>query len=503
MADTNQNLENPVNVSQAVGPMPPGRQGPIPTIIIRSDGSETDNQNQGKVRLLEKIIKTEILLNILLVLSLIVSLYIGFVLRADIQKYLKKAPGVLDTQTDQSSDKKTNGLDLNFRVVAAEKELPPPEEPAADVYITKHGVNLDKVFAATPSGKLTTFGQFKNEVMGFLPYWMMPKLDQINTQTVTSISYFGLEVDGNGEVIKYDTNRKQLTEWVSLQKDKGLENLFKKAKNNRIKVYLTLKAFNQNNIVSLTTSKKAGEQFINNALYLMSSKSFDGLNIDFEYIGTPDKKVRDGFSNLMINLYKTMKAQYPDSVLTIDTFVDAASATRIHDIPILSQNSDGLVIMGYDFHTPGSSRPGPVAPMEGSGLSIKGLMASYLDKAPASKLILAVPYYGYDWPVRQGSKNFEVVGVRQEVNAIPYGEIAAVTAGSRIQWDENAQVPWYLYLDPLTKQSRVVYFENVRSLGVKYDYVKQNKLQGVAIWALGFDGKRIELGQTLIDKFAE
>lgn len=501
MNDNNPKLETPVDISE-IKRSAGSNSRLVPTVIIRSEGSGAEGQNQegSRVKLLEKIVKTEILLNVLLVLILVVSLYVGFVLRFDIQKYLNKA-SVGGIQPGEVKNK-TGNTDLNFRVVAAEKELQ-AEEEAASVYITKHGVNLNDILEATPSGKLTAHGQFKNEIMGFLPYWAVANIDQIDTRAITSISYFGLEVDGGGEVIKYDTNKRPIEAWTYLQKDKGLDKLIKKVKNNKLKLYLTLKAFNQSNIVALTTSQKARDQFIVSALYLMSSKSFDGLNIDFEYIGTPDKKVRDGFSALIIDLNKAMKAQYPDSVLTIDTFIDAASATRIHDIPVLSQNSDGLVIMGYDFHTPNSSRPGPIAPMEGSGLSIKGLMASYLDKAPADKLILAVPYYGYDWPVRQQGKGYEVSGVRQDVNVLAYAEIADATKNSKILWDENAQVPWYSYLDPQTKVSRVVYFENVRSLGIKYDYVKANKLQGVAIWALGFDGKRAELGQTLIDKFAQ
>lgn len=494
MINSDPKIQNPVDVSGIRNSLTAGKPQLVPTIVIRSEGdnSEGNGQNQNKIKLLEKIVKTEILLNILLILILVVTLYVSFVMRSDILKFLNK-----NTQPGIQSEEPA----LDFRVTAVEKEA--QTEESSSVYITRLGVDLDKAFAASTSGKLTAHGRFKNEVMGFLPYWVVPRIDQIDTKSITSVSFFGLEVDGKGEIIRYDTGGRPMEAWTYLQKDKKLESFFKKARNQKIKVYLTLKNFNQDNIVTLTTSEKARERFINSAIYLMGSKGFDGINIDFEYIGTPDKQVRDGFSALIIDLYKIMREQYPGTDLTVDTFVDAASATRIHDIPVLAQNSDGLVIMGYDFHTPNSSVPGPVAPMEGGGLSIKGLMASYLDKAPADKLILGVPYYGYDWPVKQTGNKFEVSGVKQEVNAIPYAEIAEATKRTKILWDENAQVPWYSYLDSVTKQNRVVYFENVRSLSAKYDFVKQNKLQGVAIWALGFDGKKTELAQTLIDKFSE
>lgn len=498
MNNPNQKLTSPVDVSQIKSAAMKQRpSGAPPTIIIRSSADEGE---QNRIKLLEKIVKTELLVNILLVLVVIVSLYVSFVLRFDILKYFSKNAAPSETESAKPADK-TSNLNFDFRVVAAAKEA---DQDSPVVYINRQGVDLDKAFEeSSASARLTTYGRLKNEVIGFLPYWVIPKIDQIDTRALSAVSYFGLEVDGRGDIIKYDVGGRPIEAWTYLQKDKNLESFISKLKNNKLKVYLTLKNFNQDNIVALTTSAKARESFISSAIFLMNSKSFDGVNIDFEYIGTPTEKVRNGFSTLIIDLYKAMKQQYPGSILTIDTFVDAASASRLHDVPLLAQNSDGLVIMGYDFHTPNSSVPGPVAPMEGSGLSIKGLMASYLDKAPAEKLILGVPYYGYDWPVKQTGSSFEVIGVSQQVNALPYGEIAEATRNTRILWDENAQVPWYSYLDSGTNQSRVVYFENVRSLGAKYDFVKQNKMQGVAIWALGFDGKKTEFAQMLIDKFAE
>lgn len=501
MNNTNQGISSPIDVSQIKNSAMGQRQSnATPTIIIQSG---TNDQEQSRLKLLERIVKTELLVNILLILIVAVTLYVSFVLRFDILKYFNKNIGSTSDTYKEEPAGKTGNINFDFRVVAEAYESQDQQDSPA-VYINRQGVNLDKAFqVSSDSARLTAYGRLKNEVIGFLPYWVVPKIDAIDIRAISAISYFGLETDGKGEILKYDASGRPMAAWVYLQEDKKLESFISKLRNNKIKVYLTLKNFNQDNIVSLTTSEKGREKFISSALYLMASKSFDGLNIDFEYIGTPEKKVRDGFSVLIIDLYKAMKKQYPSSILTVDTFIDAASATRLHDVPVLAQNSDGLVIMGYDFHTPKSSNPGPVAPMEGVGLSIKGLMASYLDKAPAEKLILGVPYYGYDWPVKQTGSNFEVVGVTQQVNTVAYGELAEATRNTRILWDENAQVPWYLYQDPKTSQTRVVYFENVRSLGVKYDFVKKNKLQGVAIWALGFDGSRGEFAQNLIDKFAE
>lgn len=367
--------------------------------------------------------------------------------------------------------------------------------PYSQIFINEQSIDIEKAFSGEKSKTIITVqGQLKREVFGFLPYWAVSKLGEIDTKLLTSISYFGLEVDRNGDIIKTDSSGKPLDPWVKFQSDSILHAFFKNAKKNKIKVYVTLKCFSKTNMIDLVTDEGATSNFIKNALYLIESKSLDGINLDFEYIGTPSDEVRDGFSLLVSKLNKELKRQYPDALLTIDTFVDAAANTRIHDIPVLAENSDGLVIMGYDFHTPNSTNPGPVAPMEGSGLSIVGLMSSYLEKAPADKLILAVPYYGYDW--------VEGGGNRADVKILSYAEITDSSSNSQINWDENAKTPWYNYNDPKTNQKREVHFENTRSLGIKYDFINSKELGGVGVWALGFDGFKTELNQLLADKFA-
>lgn len=377
------------------------------------------------------------------------------------------------------------------------------DESGSYVYINEQGLNLDDSFKQPPSSiKLNLTNQLKKEVMGFLPYWVLPRADDLNISLLTSVSFFGLEVNGDGDLIKVDTDGKAIDSWSRFQSDPNLNNFIKKLKKNRTKVFVTIKCFNQRNITKLSTDPTAQANFIKTALYILNSKSLDGINIDFEYIGTPDKKVIDGYTLLMINLNKELKREYPDAKLTIDTFVDAATNTRLHDIPILAQNSDALIIMGYDFHTPNSAKAGPVAPLQGSGYSLNSFLNNYLEKAPSEKLILAVPYYGYDWPVFS-TNSTKTTGSRSDVKVLPYAEIAQASQKSQINWDNDAQTPYYNYQDAQTHQTRVVHFENPRSLGIKYDLVNQKNLQGVGIWALGYDGRRTELLQLLSDKFAK
>ncbi len=449
---------------------------------------------EKRLSFLEKMVAVDLWLN-LIVGGIVLFLGIFIIAwRFDLIDYFqKKIP---------SNSIVSSTPEIKQQVIAPQAVKVADSNPASPIFINQQGVDIEKAFKApAPNLKLTVNGQLKKEVFGFLPYWAFSKLDEINTKLLTSVSYFGLEVDGEGNIIKNDSTGKIVEPWFRFNSDLNFAKFIKDAKRDRIKVSVTLKCFGQVNIVNLVTSDKARENFVNNAIYLVNSKSLDGVNIDFEYIGTPPQEVIDGFSILITKLNKDLKGQYPKAIVSIDTFVDAGANTRIHDIPVLAKNSDALVIMGYDFSTPQSSSPGPIAPIEGHGYSIISFVGSYLEKVPAEKIILAVPYYGYDWPVAGDEKNTQVIGSKTDVKIYPYGEIAANIKDSQINWDTTAQSPWYSYIDSVG-QKRVVYFENPRSLGVKYDYINQKNLQGVGIWALGFDGKRTDLLQLLADKFA-
>ena len=86
------------------------------------------------------------------------------------------------------------------------------------------------------------------------------------------------------------------------------------------------------------------------------------------------------------------------------------------------------------------------------------------------------------------------------VNILPYAQILDQSQNLQLSWDDVSQTPFYTYFDD-NNQPRIVHFDNVRSLGIKYDFINSEKLRGVGIWALGYDGQSQDLEQLLIDKF--
>lgn len=360
------------------------------------------------------------------------------------------------------------------------------------VYANTKTVDPERIFSIKSTNvKLTVTGRPKKEVLGFFPYWMLPKEDQINLTTLTSISLFGLDVNKDGNITTQGENKEAASGW-SMWNDPKLDSFIKKAQARDLKVYITFKSFDSLTIESITKSDTAQKNFIANAIFLANSKNLDGVNIDFEYVGSPSEAARDGFTRLITNLSIELKRQIPGSTLTIDTYLVSGSDKGLFNIPLLSEHTDAFVIMGYDMHTPNGSS-GPVSAM-GGPTNIVGYVQNYLEKTAASKLILAVPYYGYDWP-----KNSDLQTSSENVKTLPYAEIAEVSKNLQLSWDDTSQTPFYTYKE--NGLDRIVHFDNVRSLGVKYDFINQKGLRGVGIWALGYDGQNQDLEKLLIDKF--
>lgn len=451
------------------------------------------DEQEKKIRRLKLLVEVSLGGNIFIAGMLIFMTIIIFDKRLNILDALNKKPA---QAADMMADSRSGEESTQTTPRIADSAQTPKH------LIHEQVLSIDKVFNSDPVQiKLTVNGQLKKEVFGYLPYWVIDRADDINIKLLTSVAYFGLEVGPDGEIIKESADQKTQEAWSRWQNDKTLDDFIRKLKRNKTKVLLTFKAFNASNIEALLASPDAQKKFIANVLYQVSSKGLDGVNVDFEYVGSPTEGTRDKFSILMSNLNKELKRQYPKSVLSIATYASAATSTQLWDLPLLAENSDFLVIMGYDFTTPKSSAAGPVAPMGGAGNNLLNMTNAFLEKVDPQKIILAVPYYGYDFPVIERTP-YSAVVPDQDAAAYPYAEIVEATKKTTIQWDEETQTPWYSYIDTQTRQPRVVHFENARSLGVKYDFVNKKNLGGIGIWALGFDGRNTDLLQLIADKFA-
>jgi spore germination protein YaaH len=184
-----------------------------------------------------------------------------------------------------------------------------------------------------------------------------------------------------------------------------------------------------------------------------------------------------------------------DPIITMAT--PAIDWLNAWDYNALAQITDGLFIMGYNYFYSGSSFSGPVSPLGEYFYDLEYTVNDYLYKTDnqSDKIILGLPYYGYDWPVINSNINAETT---DDGIAKTYSSIQATLSQYDSHWHENSNSSWISYENNNWRQC---WYDDSLSLSNKYQFAKDNNLSGVGIWALGYDNGNNELWDALENQF--
>lgn len=338
-------------------------------------------------------------------------------------------------------------------------------------------------------------------VYGFIPYWNFKYVHDIPFSHLTHLAVFGIAFNPDGTIQTKEADYQE-PGWRAFQLSNFSE-LSRLAKSSNTKLILTLRGFDNDTIDSIIDSDTTTQTFINNALSFLEEKNFDGLNLDFEYLGEPEPVTISRFTAFVGKLSRALKAKDPSFQLSLDVFADSSQNQRIWDLSALHPLVDHIIIMAYDFHRPSSSIAGPVAPLYGANElwshDITSLLASHLKKIPNQKLLLGVPFYGYQWrttTTNHLSQTFPKTGELATINTV---NLLIQDIQPTVNWDPLALSPWLFYQED--NDVYQIYYENEKSLALKFDLVNQTDLSGIAIWALGYEGADSKIWSVITDKF--
>lgn len=373
------------------------------------------------------------------------------------------------------------------------------------------------IFIKNPS-LISPLSEFKaqqnKEVFGFAPYWNLNKLNNIDFSVLTTLAYFDVPVDGLGNM---DTEGYGYQTFLGDQ----ATNLFKKAHANGTRVVLTLTQMNNADIESLMDNPDGQDNLIQNVTSLVKKRGVDGVNVDFEYTGDPGAGYRNEFSDFVYNLTNKIHKEIPNSQVTVSVYASAVKDPKIYDIKKIAQVSDGVFMMAYDFATASADQVMPTDPLNGHKegkywYDISTAVDDFLKVMPSNKLILGLPWYGYDYPVDKPGVKEDTLpgyysyywwgGYRYSYYVAPppsktqtYAKVQNTIRPVKTGWDEYGKVGWKAYIEDGVW--RMIFIDDVKSLKIKYDFAKDKQLAGVGIWALGNDEGKKELWSLLSDEF--
>lgn len=248
-------------------------------------------------------------------------------------------------------------------------------------------------------------------------------------------------------------------------------------------------------------SSTAQQTFITNAINLLNSRGGNGINIDFEGMGSSDKTP---FKNFMVNLCNQMHAANPNYKVSMALYaVDWSSS---FDMPALNAVVDQFIIMGYDYYYSGSTTAGPGAPLYNFQTTYNYTLAKsityYLKLgAPRNKLLLGLPWYGREWETSASTAPSATTGNFTSSRTYAYIKNNPGTySPANKRWESNSFNPYYSYTTSGNK--RQCWIDDVYSLGRKFDLVNQRGIAGIGIWALGYDDGYQDYWQTIKNKFS-
>jgi len=346
--------------------------------------------------------------------------------------------------------------------------------------------------------RVTGIAPLERQVYGYLPYWRLDggTVDRLNYQLVSTIAFFGLGITKTGTI---DTTWRGYTAYISA--DAAAVTNAAHAKG--VRVVPTFQLFDSGTLAKMSGflhSPAAQTRFIAQALALMARRSADGANFDFEPM---PQSLSPDFAAFLAKFKTAMRKKFPTATLVVATSA-GAPYTLIDGIePIVDQ----MLVMTYNYRWSGSTVTGAIAPLDNTTRTVKLHIARYLRHVPASKLILGVPYYGYDWPVTSDTPNAPV-----QANRATFGGVWSVSYASAMNYlashpdvvrheDTTEGSAYFTYWDDQLQTFRQVYFEDEVSVAAKYDYAIATGLAGVGIWTLDNDRGYTQMYDVIRAKF--
>lgn len=380
--------------------------------------------------------------------------------------------------------------------------------------VTKTNLKTDILSPLCDStGVLNLFKKHTNPkriVYGYLPYWSLEDAKYLQLDKLSDIAYFGLHINADGTFTKYaedGTLEPGYNHWVD---DPVLKKLINKAKNSGIRFSLTVISQNDDTSDAFLDCTACWATLYENLSQELERYGLRDVNLNFEYSTYTEQTKADQYTNFVDYINKKLDQKYGNSLVTVATFADALVKPRVTDIVGLGNVADLLFVMAYDFHQPTSETAGPVAPIDGIGVlaeyDLTTMLRDYLSTVPPNKIIMGVPYYGYNWVVESEDQNATRVEGSDETGfsqSQTYAKLMETISENdpEIKWNSLAKTPYFTYVSSATGSLRQVYYDNVESLRYKYELIKQANLSGVGIWALGYDEGYVELWNLLYDQF--
>jgi len=317
-------------------------------------------------------------------------------------------------------------------------------------------------------------------IFGWHPYWASSTAHiNYNFDLLTHIAWFSYEVDTatGGYTSIHDWNTTPL---INYAHQRGT------------KVVLTVTNFGDTRNTEILTDTIKQKYLITTLVSLLKSRNGDGVNFDFESVGSSQ---RQNLVDFIERAVTSIKQELPEAEISMA--IPAVNWNDSFDLKALSALLDYVQVMTYNYYWSTSPTAGPVAPVSGEIYNVTRTINTYLAEGLLKdKFLLGIPWYGLDWPVISSARKATSTG---KATAKTFSSAQQLAESHSPRFDEVTGVPWISYTSP--SSWRQMWFEDSVSLLYKYRLVSSNDLAGVGIWALSYEGNYSEPWNSIKSAF--
>ena len=343
---------------------------------------------------------------------------------------------------------------------------------------------------------LTPLGLQRPEVIGFLPYWLRSKDNKDYSPYLNTVSYFGLTIDADGTIMKRTKPTETEPGWLALQSGK-INPILDAAKKKNLMRSLVVFSGNQNNVNRIIENPvKNAQNLVGEVSPILTQYGFTDLNIDIESASEASESARQNFTLLTKTIHDQLQKHNHSITLSIDVSPTALIKSYLIDVTAISPYVDRVILMTYDFHYQGSSVTGAVSPVNGAGISAEFDTETSIKEAlkilEPEKIILGVPLYGYEWETLLDHPHAAVIpgsGITASNKRVE--EFLQTCASCSAKFDSVSQESYLIYKDTDTNTFHQIYYPDKEAVQEKINLMKKYRLGGIALWALGYEGKTI------------
>lgn len=208
------------------------------------------------------------------------------------------------------------------------------------------------------------------------------------------------------------------------------------------------------------------DKLIENILFIMRSKGYFGLDIDFEYVATENK---DKYIKFLEKITKTLNNNgYPVNVSLAPKLSKNQKGLlyEAHDYEAIGEIANSILLMTYEWGYT-YSKPMPTSPID----KVRLVLDYATSEIKSEKIFLGVPNYGYRWT--EGEKMAKSIGNEEAIDI-------ARENNATIEFDEKTQTPYFSYIKDGKKN--IVHFEDARSIYSKFMLISEYNLAGFSYW---------------------